>query len=124
MDAYADLIVRVGANVQEGQDVVVMGWIDHAPLMRPVVDAAYRAGARYVEMSYRDDYGRRSLAEHGAEDVLSWTPPHSLARLQDWADRRGAYVETPRGARPSPVGGDEPSPGREAGADRGGEGAP
>jgi aminopeptidase len=93
LDAYADLIVRIGGNVQDGQDVVVLGCIEHAPLMRRVVEAAWRAGARFVEMAYRDDYGRRSLAEHGTGDALSWTPPHSLARLQDWADRRVAYLQ-------------------------------
>jgi aminopeptidase len=94
LDAYADLTVRVGANVQEGQDVVVLGWIEHAPLMRAIVEAAWRAGARFVEMSYRDDYGRRSLAEHASEDALSWSPPYTLVRLQDWADRRVAYIQT------------------------------
>jgi aminopeptidase len=93
LDAYADLIVKVGGNVQEGQDVVVVGWVEHAPLMRRVVEASYRAGARYVEMFYRDDYGKRSLAAHGADDALSWTPPHSLVRLQDLADRRVAYLQ-------------------------------
>ena len=93
LDAFADLVVRVGANVQEGQDVVVHGWVEHQPAMRAAMDAAYRAGARYVEALYRDDYTRRSLATYGADDVLSWTPPHSLPRLQDWADRRVAYVQ-------------------------------
>jgi aminopeptidase len=93
LDAYADLIVRVGGNVQQGQDVVVVGWVEHAPLMRAVGEAAWRAGARYVEMVYRDDYARRALAEHGAEEDLSWSPPHSLARLQDWADRHVAYLQ-------------------------------
>lgn len=94
LDTYADLVVRIGGNVQEGQDVVVDGWIEHAPLMRALAEASWRAGARYVEMSYRDDSGRRSLAQHASDDALSWSPPHSLARLQDWADRRVAYLRT------------------------------
>ncbi len=93
LDTYADLIVGVGANVQQGQDVVVMGWVEHAPLVRALVDASWRAGARYVEYVYRDDYGRKSLAEHASDDAISWTPPHNLARLQDWADRRIAYIQ-------------------------------
>ena len=93
LDTYADLIVQVGANVQQGQDVVVMGWVEHAPLVRALIDASWRAGARYVEYSYRDDHGRKALAEYASDDAISWTPPHNLARLQDWADRRIAFIQ-------------------------------
>jgi len=31
---YADLIVRVGANVQPGQIVFIRGLVEHAPLIR------------------------------------------------------------------------------------------
>jgi aminopeptidase len=93
LDTYADLVVQVGANVQEGQDVVVMGWVEHAPLVRALVEASWRAGAHYVEYVYRDDHCRKALAEHASDDAISWTPPHNLARLQDWADRRIAYIQ-------------------------------
>ena len=39
LDRYADLIVQVGANVQPGQDVVAMGWVEHAPLVRAIAPA-------------------------------------------------------------------------------------
>ncbi|MGZ8694224.1 MAG: aminopeptidase [Gaiellaceae bacterium] len=93
LDAYADLIVRVGVNVQDGQDAVVHGWVEHAPLMRALVEATWRAGARYVEMHYVDDYQRKGLAEHASDEAISWSPPYTLARLQDWADRRIAYMQ-------------------------------
>ena len=93
LDAYADLIVRVGANVQKGQDVVVFAWIEHAELARAVLRAAWRAGARYVEAFWRDDHTRHAVAEFAADDVISWTPPHMLTRLQDWADRRIAFIQ-------------------------------
>jgi aminopeptidase len=109
LDAYADLVVRIGGNVQEGQDVVVVGWIEHAPLMRAVVEAAWRAGARFVEMFYRDDYGRRSLAAHGADDVLAWSPPYSLTRLQEWADRRVAYLQMLGDPEPTLMAGVDPA---------------
>ena len=51
LERYAELAVRVGANVQEGQLVTVGGLIEHAPLARALARAAYEAGARYVEVS-------------------------------------------------------------------------
>jgi aminopeptidase len=109
LDAYADLIVRVGANVQEGQDVVVMGWVEHAPLVRALMDASWRAGARYVEYWYRDDYGRKALAEYASDEAISWTPPHSLDRLRDWAARRVAFIQLLGDPDPSLLGGLDPA---------------
>jgi leucyl aminopeptidase (aminopeptidase T) len=39
----AELAVRIGANVQPGQLVVVNGMVENAPLMREIARAAYRA---------------------------------------------------------------------------------
>ena len=47
LERYADLAVRVGANVPEGQTVFVNGRIEHAPLVRALTRASYRAGARF-----------------------------------------------------------------------------
>jgi aminopeptidase len=43
---YADLIVRVGANVAPGQDVQINSIVDNAPLVRAVARSAYEEGAR------------------------------------------------------------------------------
>ena len=40
--AYAELIVRVGANVQPGQQVFVVGLVEHAPLVRAVTRGRLR----------------------------------------------------------------------------------
>ena len=50
---YAELAVRVGANVQPGQLVEVIARVEHAPLARAVARAAYAAGARYVDVALR-----------------------------------------------------------------------
>ena len=48
LQKYAELVVRVGANVQEGQDVVIFALVEQAPFVRELATAAYEAGARYV----------------------------------------------------------------------------
>ena len=71
---YADLAVRVGANVQEGQTVVVLTQIEHAPLARAITRAAYGAGAKYVEVEYRDQHVRKAMIELGPDEALAYTP--------------------------------------------------
>jgi aminopeptidase len=78
--AYADLIVRVGTNVQPGQTLLVNALLEHAPLVRELTEAGYRAGARFVDVTYIDMHVRRSFIEHAAEEDLTYTQPWTLAR--------------------------------------------
>jgi len=92
LERYAELAVRVGANVQPGQLVEVGGLVEHAALVREVARAAYRAGARYVEASYGDAHARRARIEHAPDDTLSLTPPWMLTRERTLAREHGAAI--------------------------------
>jgi aminopeptidase len=78
--SYADLIVRVGANVQPGQTLQITAFVEHAPLARALAEAGYRAGARLVDVGYVDIHVRRSFIEHAADEDLTHTFPWRLAR--------------------------------------------
>jgi aminopeptidase len=80
LPAYADLIVRVGTNLQSGQTLLINALLDHAPLVRELTEAGYRAGARFVDVTYVDMHVRRSFIEHAAEEDLTYTQPWTLAR--------------------------------------------
>ena len=86
IERYAELIVRVGVNVQPGQTVFVNALVEHAPLARAVVEAAYGAQARLVDVSYRDNHVRRAFVRHVSDDDLTETTPWRLARLQAAVD--------------------------------------
>ena len=80
LSAYADLIVRVGTNLQPGQTLLVSALLDHAPLARELAEAGYRAGARFVDVAYADTHVRRSFIQHAADEDLSYTQPWQLSR--------------------------------------------
>jgi aminopeptidase len=92
LKAYADLAVRVGANVGEGQYVVVNGLVEHAPLVREIVNAAYEAGARYVDVLYADMHVRRARIAKGPEKYLDYTPPWIIKLLDDLGEESGALI--------------------------------
>jgi aminopeptidase len=92
LDRYAELAVRVGANVAEGQLVDVWGLVEHAPLMRAVTRKAYEAGARFVDVHYVDQHVRRAMIELASDDVLTWTPPWLLERSRAFGREHGATV--------------------------------
>jgi aminopeptidase len=100
IERYADLAVRVGANVQPGQLVEVLARIEHAPVVRAVTRAAYAAGASYVDVLYSDQHVRRAMIEAADEDVLSWTPPWVLSRAKHIGDTNAAIVALTGEAEP------------------------
>jgi aminopeptidase len=74
LEKYADLAVRVGANLQEGQTLFLLTYVDHAPLARALTRAGYRAGAKYVDVRYVDRHVRKAMIELGPDSALTYTP--------------------------------------------------
>jgi aminopeptidase len=74
LDRYAELAVRIGANVQPGQQVFVHPMVEHAELGRALVRQAYKAGASYVHVLYRDDHVRRAMIGLGPDSALTYSP--------------------------------------------------
>jgi aminopeptidase len=89
----ADLTVRVGANVQPGQLVVINGFVENAPIMREVARAAYSAGASHVQLDYMDRHLTRALVELGPEESLSYSAPWSLKMMNTLAEERGCFIQ-------------------------------
>jgi aminopeptidase len=86
------LAVRVGANVQPGQTLVVNALVEHAPLVRAVADEGYAAGARYVDVGYADQHVRRTHIEHASDEALDFSPPWLVERIRRLGETGGALV--------------------------------
>ncbi len=91
VDAYARLIIEVGINLERGQTLGVTALVDHAPLVRAVARAAYAAGARDVDVLYKDEYVRKARVELAPNDALGESAPWRLLRIESYA-ARGAYL--------------------------------
>jgi aminopeptidase len=89
---YAELAVRVGANVQPGQDVVVLCLVEHAEIARAITREAYRAGAKHVVVQYGDLHTRRAAIELGPEEELGWSAPYMLDWVRRWDDENPALI--------------------------------
>ena len=89
---YAEVVVRVAANVQPGQIVSVAAFYEQASLARALAAASYEAGARIVDVAYADQHVRRELILHAPEDALEWSAPWQLARLEYLHEQHGAHI--------------------------------
>lgn len=78
LEKYAEVIVKVGLNLQPGQRLLIgapMFGIDGTPLeayplVRQVTKAAYRAGAKYVAVNWDDEELQRIRVQHSAVDKM------------------------------------------------------
>jgi aminopeptidase len=86
LERYAELAVKVGANVQPGQEVFVRGLIEHADLVRALTRQSYLAGASYVNVVYEDQHVRRAMIELGPDEALTYSPAWLKALAESNAD--------------------------------------
>src|SRR5436190_22198522 len=92
LDEYARLALRVGVNLEEGQDVTVSCYVEHAPLARAIGRVAYAEGARRVDAGYLDVYLRRSRAELAPVEAVGRSPPWARQMVKEEGERRAAVV--------------------------------
>jgi aminopeptidase len=88
----AELTVRFGANVQPGQLVAMVAENGQEDVVRAVADAAYRAGAKFVDVFYFDPHVKRSRLLHAPEDTLDYLPPWYGDRVLHLGDEHGARI--------------------------------
>jgi len=97
---YADLIVRVGANVQPGQIVYLVAEVSHVEVARAVAEKAYEAGALRVIPMYRDDQIRLSALRHAALEGLTNSTEWELARARALDDTGAVLIHLTGAADP------------------------
>jgi aminopeptidase len=85
LERFAELAVRAGTNLQPGQDVIVSAYVEQAEVVRAIARASYDAGARHVEVWYRDQHVTRAQIELAPKDALEFVPEWEFTRLRSSA---------------------------------------
>lgn len=123
LNAYAELIVKVGLNVQPGQRLLVRGTLEKPALVYAAARHAYRAGAELVQVLWEDDaldlirvqesplaalehypdavaYGFNAGAARGDAFLLMYSPDPALFQNQDPERVRLFHQARPAALRP------------------------
>ncbi len=103
MRSYAKLIVRVGANVQKGQEVRVFASLDQPEFIKMLVEECYKAGASRVTVDWNYPELTKLAARYMKLRDLSETREWEKARMQDMVDHLPVRIfiesEDPDGLR-------------------------
>lgn len=92
LERFAALAVRFGANVQSDQVVAISCEPGKEEVVRAIAAEAFRAGAKFVDVSWFDPYVKRARIEHAREETLGYVPPWIGRRLLDLGELRGARI--------------------------------
>ena len=79
---YADAVVKVGISVGRGDDLIVTCQPAHREFAVALVEAAYRAGARSVEVEYNDPLVRAAYLKTAPDKAIGYVTPWRGARVR------------------------------------------
>ncbi|MTD32074.1 aminopeptidase [Planomicrobium sp. YIM 101495] len=92
LEQYAELTVRVGLNVQEGQVIAVQATVETLEFTRLVVRKAYEAGAKQVYVNYEDPVQTRIHYELAPDEAFQSYPEYIVRQRDEIIDTGGAFL--------------------------------
>lgn len=94
---YAELAVKVGLNLQEGQQLIIQAPLETVDLVRFVTDEAYKAGASDVTVFYQDNESVLSRLRYAKDASLvnQWLPAGIAQAFSEGAARLVILGDSP-----------------------------
>jgi aminopeptidase len=113
LQKYAELIVHTGLNLHEGQRLLINSLttrgvlLHNAPLVREVARAAYKAGARYVDVLWGNEELLKMRVQMAPRDSFDEFSDWQVKAAMDLFDQDGALL-TIRSNNPNLMDGEDP----------------
>ncbi|MCD7035121.1 aminopeptidase [Metabacillus sp. GX 13764] len=93
VDAYAELVVKIGLNIQEGQRLVINSPIEAAVFTRKVTEHAYANGCKRVFVEWTDTVTNRIHLNNASEEVLKDNLPQwDLDKYDSLIENHDCYL--------------------------------
>jgi aminopeptidase len=108
LERYAKLIAGVGANVQRGQQVLIIAAPYAAPIVRAVAAECYARGAVFVDPWYFDPQVKRIRLEEADPETLEFVPPWYGKQLLELGAAHGSRISISPNTPPGTLDGIDP----------------
>ncbi len=92
MEKYAELLVRVGINIQNNQILVINSPIETAEFTRLLSVKAYEAGAREVVIRWNDEKATRIKYDMANDEIFDEAPAWITTLCNDYAEQDAAFL--------------------------------
>ena len=97
MEYFAELTVRIGANMQKGQEVVIRCDVNCADFAHLIAEKAYQFGAKKVMMQWRDEILSRLTILNADKETLCEIPQYSIDQSQYYIDHKVCLISISAG---------------------------
>ncbi|MCJ0935844.1 aminopeptidase [Mammaliicoccus sciuri] len=92
LQKYAELLVKVGLNVQEKEPVYIQASIDASEFVHLVVEEVYKIGAEDVKVRYNDDRIAQLKYQYEPEAFFENVKQYDIDEKMDYLDRKAAFL--------------------------------
>ncbi|MGK0576727.1 aminopeptidase [Macrococcus capreoli] len=92
LQKYAELLVKVGMNVQPDQRVFIRATVDTKDFVHLVVEEAYKAGSKDVKVAYTDDRLAQLNFEYRDQSAFETVPQYLIDERMDYAKDYAAQL--------------------------------
>jgi len=92
LEKYAELVLKVGVNIQPGQVLIIESLLEHAEFTRKIVRKAYEAGAKFVHVLWNDEAVSRIRFESAPESSFDYYPEWLATMMEKHAEEGGALL--------------------------------
>jgi aminopeptidase len=108
LDRLAEVSIRVGLGMREGQELVLTAPTDALPLVRRIAAHAYKAGAKLVTTFFADDAIALARYQFAPDSSFDYAPAWFYNAVAD-AFKSGAARMAITGANPALLSGQDPT---------------
>jgi len=92
LEKYAELAIKVGVNIKQGQTLVINATLDGAEFVRLATKKAYEAGASNVIVNWSDDTITRLKYQMADEEVFKEYPQYRAKETTELAEKGAAFL--------------------------------
>lgn len=92
LEKYAELAVKVGLNIQQGQPLWITAPTGTEPFVRKIVKQAYLVGASNVHVHWHDEEVKRAHYELAPDEQFHEYPKWLAAAHEEMVDNQGAFL--------------------------------
>lgn len=89
---YAELVVKIGVNIQKNQTLIVNSPIECVEFVREITETAYKCGARDVQVRWKDDKLTRIKYLNAPEEIFEEFPEWQKEFYLSYAREGAAFL--------------------------------
>ena len=92
LEQYAELVIKIGVNLQENQELVINADVSDCEFARIIADVAYKNKAKKVTMMWRDELFTKMRYENEQIETLVDIPQYQIDERNYAVEKSSAYL--------------------------------